>query len=148
VLAELEEADILAGGERAAPRGTLALTAPSISANWCWDRSSMPSWTLTRRVRARSCCSTGVNLIDEGFDARAPHRRAGRLVDGRETRSARCAGWWWPRPAYLKQHPRIEEPADLAKHQIISMAHIPNSWSFPSTPGAAVPRTVQFTPGS
>ena len=28
VLTELEEADILAGGERAAPRGTLALTAP------------------------------------------------------------------------------------------------------------------------
>src|SRR5712672_2078419 len=31
VLTELEEADILAGGERAAPRGTLSLTAPSIS---------------------------------------------------------------------------------------------------------------------
>jgi len=49
-------------------------------------------------------------------------------------------------PGYLKLNPRIEEPGDLAKHQIISMAHIPNSWSFPSTPGAAVPRTVQFAP--
>ena len=29
VLTELEEADIVAGGERAAPRGTLTLTAPS-----------------------------------------------------------------------------------------------------------------------
>src|SRR4029434_6624481 len=49
-------------------------------------------------------------------------------------------------PRYLKQNPRIEEPGDLAKQQIISIAHIPNSWSCPSTPGAAVPRTVQFTP--
>ena len=31
VLAELEEADIAAGGERAAPRGTLTLTAPMIT---------------------------------------------------------------------------------------------------------------------
>src|SRR6185436_17052125 len=31
VLAELDEADNVAAGDRAAPRGTLALTAPSIS---------------------------------------------------------------------------------------------------------------------
>jgi DNA-binding transcriptional LysR family regulator len=31
VLVDLEEADIAAGGERAAPRGTLTLTAPIIT---------------------------------------------------------------------------------------------------------------------
>ena len=50
-------------------------------------------------------------------------------------------------PRYLAQHPRIEEPADLAKHQIIAMTHFGiNSWSFPPSPGSSVPRTVQFTP--
>ena len=38
-------------------------------------------------------------------------------------------------PRYLKQNPRIEEPGDLAKHQIITMAHLPNSWTFPAIAG-------------
>jgi DNA-binding transcriptional LysR family regulator len=49
-------------------------------------------------------------------------------------------------PRYLKQNPRIEEPGDLAKHQIITMAHLPNSWTFPAVAGSSVPRNVQVTP--
>jgi DNA-binding transcriptional LysR family regulator len=49
-------------------------------------------------------------------------------------------------PRYLKQHPRIEQPADLAKHQMITMANLTNSWTFAPAPGSSVPRTVQFTP--
>lgn len=49
-------------------------------------------------------------------------------------------------PRYLKHHPRITEPGDLAKHQIVAMAHLPNSWTFAPQPGSSVPRTVQFTP--
>ncbi|HLZ66133.1 MAG TPA: LysR substrate-binding domain-containing protein, partial [Aliidongia sp.] len=44
-------------------------------------------------------------------------------------------------------HPRIEEPSDLAKHQIIAMTHFGiDSWSFPQPDGSAIPRTVQFAP--
>jgi DNA-binding transcriptional LysR family regulator len=49
-------------------------------------------------------------------------------------------------PRYLAQHPRVGEPGDLINHQIIAMAHLAHSWSFPPAPGSAVPRTVQFTP--
>ena len=49
-------------------------------------------------------------------------------------------------PHYLKQHPRITEPGDLAKHQIVAMAHLPNSWTFTAQAGSSAPRTVQFTP--
>ena len=49
-------------------------------------------------------------------------------------------------PRYLKQHPRIAEPGDLAKHQIVAMAHLPNSWTFAPPRNSTVPRTVQFTP--
>ena len=50
-------------------------------------------------------------------------------------------------PAYLARHPAINEPADLAKHQIVSMTHFgQDSWSFPPLKNSSVPRTVQFTP--
>ena len=75
-----------------------------------------------------------VNLIDEGFDVAL---RIGDLADSSmmasrigEVRRVVVAA-----PRYLKQNPRIEEPGDLAKHQIITMAHIPNSWSFPRVAG-------------
>jgi DNA-binding transcriptional LysR family regulator len=50
-------------------------------------------------------------------------------------------------PAYLSRHPVINKPADLAKHQIVSMTHFgQDSWSFPPLKNSSVPRTVQFTP--
>lgn len=49
-------------------------------------------------------------------------------------------------PRYLKQHPRIAEPGDLAKHQVVAMAHLPNSWTFKPPANSSAPRTVQFTP--
>jgi DNA-binding transcriptional LysR family regulator len=50
-------------------------------------------------------------------------------------------------PSYLAKHPRIDEPADLAEHQIIAMNHFGvDSWSFPPADGSTIPRTVHFTP--
>jgi len=50
-------------------------------------------------------------------------------------------------PRYLAQHPVIREPADLARHRIITMTHFGvDSWSFPPPEGSSVPRAVQFTP--
>src|SRR5439155_9446392 len=66
----------------------------------------------------------------EGFDAAL---RIGNLADssmmaGRigDVRPVVVAA-----PRYLKQNPRIAEPGDLAKRQIITMAHLSNSWTFP-----------------
>ena len=105
----------------------------------------MPFLDAYPRCPRASVARRAVNLIDEGFDAAL---RIGELADSSmvATRIGEVRRVVVAAPSYLKQNPRIEEPGDLAKHQIISMAHIPNSWSFPSTPGAAVPRTVQFTP--
>ena len=106
----------------------------------------MPSWTHTPTVSARLfLLDRFVNLIDEGIDVAL---RIGNLADSAmvavhigEVRRLLVAA-----PRYLKQNPRITEPHDLVKHQIIAMAHIPNSWTFPPPPGSSVPRTVQFTP--
>jgi DNA-binding transcriptional LysR family regulator len=47
----------------------------------------------------------------------------------------------------LSTHPKIEEPADLAKHKIIAMTHFGiDSWSFSPVKGSSIPRSVQFSP--
>jgi DNA-binding transcriptional LysR family regulator len=48
---------------------------------------------------------------------------------------------------YLAQHPRIDEPADLAKHRIITTGtEGRDRWVFPPAKGSAVPRAIQFKP--
>jgi DNA-binding transcriptional LysR family regulator len=50
-------------------------------------------------------------------------------------------------PSYLAAHPRIDEPGDLARQQIIAMTHFGvDSWSFPPAAGSTIPRAVPFTP--
>jgi DNA-binding transcriptional LysR family regulator len=49
-------------------------------------------------------------------------------------------------PRYLKQNPGIKEPSDITRHKIITMAHVPHSWTFPPPAGSSAPRTVQFAP--
>jgi DNA-binding transcriptional LysR family regulator len=50
-------------------------------------------------------------------------------------------------PSYLAKHSPIDEPSDLAKHQIIACSQgALDSWSFPPNDGSAIPRAVQFTP--
>lgn len=85
-----------------------------------------------------------VNLIEDGFDVAL---RIGPLTDSAmiairlgDVRRVVVAS-----PRYLKQHSRIAEPGDLAKHQIVAMAHLPNSWTFAPAAGSSAPRTEQFT---
>ncbi len=63
-----------------------------------------------------------VNLIDEGIDValRIAHLADSSFVAVRlgEVRRVIAAA-----PGYLARHPVINEPADLAKHQIIAMTH-------------------------
>ena len=146
VLAELDEADIVAGGDRVAPRGTLSLTAPVVSGELVLGPVLDAFLDAFPTVSARLLLlDRSVNLIDEGFDIALRIGDLAELVDGRDPHRRGAPGGGGV-AALSRANPRIEEPGDLAKHQILSMAHIPNSWSFPPTPDAAVPRTVQFTP--
>src|SRR6266850_30196 len=146
VLTELEEADNVAAGDRAAPRGTLVLTAPVVSGEMVLRPVLDAFLDAYPTVSARLVLlDRSVNLVDEGFDIAL---RIADLADSSmiATRIGEVRRVVVAAPRYLKQNPHIEEPGDLAKHQIISMAHIPNSWSFPPAGGSPVPRTVQFTP--
>lgn len=86
-----------------------------------------------------------VNLIEESVDVAL---RIGPLADSAmiAMRVGEISRVVVAAPRYLKQHPRITEPGDLAKHQIVAMAHLPNSWTFAPQTGSSVPRTVQFIP--
>ncbi len=147
VLTDLEEADIIAAGERSAPRGTLMLTAPVLSGEVVLRPILDAFMDAYPTVSARLyLIDRPVNLIDEGIDIalRIAHLADSTLVAVRvgEVRLVVAAA-----PRYLAQHPRIEKPGDLAKHQIIAMTHFGfNSWSFPPLPRSSVPRAVQFTP--
>jgi len=146
VLAELDEADNVAGGERAAPRGTLTLSAPVISGEMVLRPILDAFLDAYPTVSARlMLVDRAVNLIDEGVDVAL---RIGELADSSmvATRIGEVRRVVVAAPRYLKQNPRIEEPGDLAKHQIITMAHLPNSWTFPPLAGSSAPRSVQLTP--
>jgi DNA-binding transcriptional LysR family regulator len=147
VLVDLEEADIVAAGERSAPRGTLTLTAPVITGEDVLRpvldafMNEHPTVSVKLYLLDRQ-----VNLIDEGIDVAL---RIAHLADSSavaihlgEVRRVIAAS-----PAYLARHPVIDEPADLSKHQIIAMTHFgQDSWSFPPAQGSSVPRAVPFAP--
>jgi DNA-binding transcriptional LysR family regulator len=147
VLADLEGADIIAAGERSAPRGTLTLTAPLLSGELVLRPIIDAFMDAYPAVSARLyLLDRPANLIDEGIDValRIAHLADSTLVAIRvgEVRRVVAAA-----PRYLARHPRIEEPADLVKHQIIAFTQSGiDSWSFPPLPGSSVPRTVHFTP--
>lgn len=147
VLTELEEADRQAAGERSVPRGTLTITAtvfagvellrPIVAA----FMEESPTVNVRMHLLERP-----VNLIDEGMDLalRITHLADSTLVAHRigEVRRVVVAS-----PRYLATHPRIDEPPDLAKHKIITMAHMGmDSWSFPPLEGSSIPRSVAFSP--
>jgi DNA-binding transcriptional LysR family regulator len=147
VLQDLEEADRQAAGERSVPRGTLTITAPVV-AGVEFLRAIVDDFmeeypTVTIRLYL---LDRPVNLIDEGIDLalRISHLADSTLVAHQigDVRRVVVAS-----PRYLSKHPRINEPADLGKHQIIAMTHFGlDSWSFPPVAGSSVPRAVSFTP--
>ena len=147
VLQDLAEADRHAAGERSVPRGTLTISAtvfagveilrPIVDAYM----DEFPTVSVRLHLLERP-----VNLIEEGMDLalRITHLPDSTLVAHRvgEVRRVVVAS-----PRYLAKHPRIAEPADLGKHQIIASEHMgPESWSFPPQAGSSVPQAVAFTP--
>ncbi|MEX2741733.1 LysR family transcriptional regulator [Rhizobium mongolense] len=148
VLVDLEEADMLAGGERSAPRGMLTISAPPIVGEEVVRPILDDFLDLHPAVSVRLLLlDRFVNLVDEGVDIAL---RIGHLADsshistrlGGDVRRVVVAS-----PRYLATHPRVEEPADLTKHQIVAFTNFGlDSWSFTPAQGSSIPRTVQFTP--
>lgn len=122
VLAELAEAELVASGERAAPRGTLTVTAP-VSFGRLHVRPALDAFVAAHdELRARLLLlDRVVHLVDEGIDLAV---RIGRLEDSSlvatrvgEVRRVTCAS-----PAYLAAHRGLRSPADLAAHDGVSFS--------------------------
>jgi DNA-binding transcriptional LysR family regulator len=149
VLVELEEAELLAAGERSAPRGVLTISAPPIFGEEVLRPIVDDFLGLHPPVSVRLLLlDRAVNLVDEGVDIAL---RVGDLPDSALV-ATRVGGAVVRRvvvgaPRYLAAHPRLAEPADLAQHPIVAFTNFGlDSWSFTPAKGASIPRTVQFTP--
>jgi len=148
ILADLEEANLLAGGERAAPRGLLTITAPPISGEEILRPILDDFLEAYPMVTARLLLvDRSVNLVDEGVDIAL---RVGELPDsslvatrvGNGVRRVIVGA-----PAYLRQHPSIVDPSDIVGHKIISLTHFGlESWSFAPVKSSVAARTIHFSP--
>ncbi len=148
ILAELETAEALAGGEQAAPRGILSISAPPISGEDALRPILDEFLDAYPMVSARLLLlDRPVNLIEEGIDvamriAELPDSSLIATRIGTEVRRVVVGS-----PGYLSRHPRIAEPADLAQHEIIAFTNFGiDSWSFAPASGSRVPRIVHFSP--
>lgn len=148
ILAELENAEALAGGEQAAPRGILSISAPPISGEDALRPILDDFLDAYPMVSARLLLlDRPVSLIEEGIDvamriAELPDSSLIATRIGTEVRRVVVGS-----PGYLSRHPRIVEPADLAAHEIIAFTNFGiDSWSFAPDAGSRVPRIVHFSP--
>ena len=148
ILTELEEAEILAVGEKSAPRGVLTITAPPISGedvlrpilDEFLDAFPMVSARLLLLDRT-------VSLVEEGVDiamrvAQLPDSALIATRIGTDVRRVVVASH-----DYLDRNPPIRQPADLSGHRIIAFSNFGlDSWSFAPAPRSTFPRTVNFIP--
>jgi DNA-binding transcriptional LysR family regulator len=147
LLIDLNEAEIMVTSQRATPGGTLTLTAPVLGGEELLRPILDDFLDAFPNVSAKlTLLDRPVNLIDEGVDAAL---RIGHLPDSSmvalrvgQVRQVIVAA-----PNYLASHPRIDQPGDLPKQQIIAFSDSgQHAWSFPAADNSATPRTVQFTP--
>jgi DNA-binding transcriptional LysR family regulator len=147
VLNDLDEAEVLAASERSGPRGTVTMTAPVLLGEELLRPIVVEFLEAFSDVSMKLILSERpLSLIDEGIDVAL---RIGQLPDSSmiAVRVGNVRQVVVAAPSYLTRHPVIGEPADLAKHQLISATHIGlNSWSFPPAEGATIARAAQFTP--
>lgn len=148
VLVDLEEADMAVARERSAPRGTLTLTAPPISGEELLRPivdaylDAFPAVSVNLVLLDRHA-----NLVEEGIDialrvAQLPDSSMIAVRVGGDVKRVVVAS-----PRYLADHPRIVEPADLAKHQIVTTTHFgQDAWIFPPAAGSSIARSVHFKP--
>lgn len=124
ILSSIAEANQMAAGVNAAPKGNLTVTAPVLFGKFfvmpCILRflNDYPEVEVSALFLDRV-----VNLVDEGIDVAV---RIGHLPDSSlkalrvgQVRRVLCAA-----PAYLAQHGVPQHPADLLRHTIIAASGI------------------------
>lgn len=147
LLTALDEADTLMASEKSAPSGTLAVTAPVLTGEDVLRPILEDFLDAFPTVSAKLfVLDRPVNLIDEGVDAAL---RIGHLPDSSmvairvgEVRQIIVAS-----PSYLRAHPAIETPGDLARHRIVTFSDAGlEAWKLPSLDGSPIRRGAPITP--
>ena len=132
IIAAADEADDVARGARATPRGQLTVTAPVLFGRLYVMPGILdylrrfPDVSISAMLLDRV-----VNLLEEGFDVGV---RIGELPDS----TARAIGVGHVRrvvcasPAYLKKNGIPRRPADLARHSVVAASPVSASvdWKF------------------
>jgi DNA-binding transcriptional LysR family regulator len=148
ILPDLAEAELLASGERATPRGVLTVTAPLVFGR-SYVRPLVDAFLDAHKsVQVRLLLFDRVaNLIDEGMDiaVRIGHLPASGLIAIKtgEVRRVVCAS-----PSYLASRTPPRNPADLATHDCISFPAITPTevWTFASSSGPNSYKQVRVRP--
>lgn len=126
ILADIAEAEAAAGGAKATPSGTLVITASVLFGNMyvlpiLTDYLNLyPAMTVRALFLDRI-----VNIIDEGIDLAV---RIGHLADSSlsAVRVGTVRRVLVGSPSYFKKYGQPKTPADLARHNIVSVT---NAWS-------------------
>jgi len=147
VLAELQEAERIAGGEKSAARGMLTLTAPVVAGEEILRPVLDDFLERHPAISARVLfLDRPVSLVEEGIDVAM---RIAELADSSLTavRVGEVRRVLVASPDYLAGAPPVTAPVDLAAHRIIGLAHWgEDRWVFPPGGGAKAPRVVRFQP--
>lgn len=145
ILADIEEAEMTAAGERTAPRGTLTLTAPVVSGSRILRPIVEDFLDAFPEVRANLVLlDRPVGLVDEGIDValRIAHLPDSSLVATRVGEVGRVVV---AAPSYLARRAAPAAPADLADHACISLTRFDHdAWVFTGAQGE--PQRVAITP--
>lgn len=148
VLAQLDEADLSAAGERSSPNGVLTVTAPVMFGTRILRPIVGEFLRKYTRVQVRYVLLDRMtNLIDEGIDVGlriAPLQNSSLIaLKIGEVRRVLCAS-----PAYLARRTAPKAIADLAEHDCIAIepTNAEDIWSFPPLAGRKMPRTVRIRP--
>lgn len=132
ILADIDEAETVATGTRAAPRGTLSLTAPVLFG----QLYVMPILVryLQQFPEVDAQClflDRVVNVVEEGIDVAV---RIGELPDSslQAARVGRVRRVLVAAPAYLKAQGVPQRPEDLSRHTIVSASGVTpvSEWRF------------------
>jgi len=132
ILADIEEAETVATGTHAAPRGTLTLTAPVLFGQLYVTPILVRYLQQYPEVDVQCLfLDRVVNVVEEGIDVAV---RIGELPDSslQAARVGRVRRVLVAAPAYLKAHGVPQHPEDLARHAIVSASGVTpvSEWRF------------------
>jgi DNA-binding transcriptional LysR family regulator len=132
ILADIEEAETVATGTHAAPRGTLTLTAPVLFGQLYVTPILVRYLQQYPEVDAQCLfLDRVVNVVEEGIDVAV---RIGELPDSslQAVRVGRVRRVLVAAPSYLKSQGVPQCPEDLARHAVVSASGVTpvSEWRF------------------